>query len=74
MSVDHVFGSFKGVRHGDPFAPSVFNINVNSMSKMIGKAQQNGLIGGLGEHIIPGGVSILHYADDTVILIKDDLE
>jgi hypothetical protein len=68
------FGSFKGVRQGDPLAPSLFNINVNSLSKMIRKAQQNGMIGGLAEHIIPGGISILRYADDIVILIKNSLE
>jgi hypothetical protein len=53
------FGSFKGVSQGDPFAPSLFNINFNSLSKMIRKAQQNGLIGELAKHIIPGGISIL---------------
>jgi hypothetical protein len=29
------FCSYKGVRQGDPFAPSLFNIAVNCLSKMI---------------------------------------
>jgi hypothetical protein len=37
---------------------------------MVHKAQQNGLI----SHIIPSGVAILQYADDTIIFLKDDIE
>jgi hypothetical protein len=66
------FGSFKGLIHGDTFALS-FNIVVNSMSKMIKKAQQNGLISGLADHILHGGVAILQ-ADDMIMLLKDDVE
>jgi hypothetical protein len=41
---------------------------------MIHTAQQNGLISGLADHVIEGGCSILQYADDTILLIKDDVE
>jgi hypothetical protein len=50
------FGSFKGVRQGDPFAPALFNIAVNCLAKMIHRAQQNGLIKGLAEHLVDGGL------------------
>jgi hypothetical protein len=49
------FCSYKGVRQGDPFAPTLFNIVVNSLSKMIHMALQNGLILGLADHIVDGG-------------------
>jgi hypothetical protein len=67
------FCSYKGVRQGDPFAPTLFNIAVNSLSKMINMALQNGLILGLADHIVDGGCSILQYADDTVLFIQDDV-
>jgi hypothetical protein len=65
------FGSFKGVRQGDPFCHSLFNIAVNGLSKMIKRAQQNNLISGLADHINPGGAAILQYFDDTNLTIKD---
>jgi hypothetical protein len=73
-SVGPYFCSYKGVRQGDPFAPSLFNIAVNCLSKMIQNAQQSGLISGLADQILDGGCAILQYVDDTILFIKDDLE
>jgi hypothetical protein len=39
---------------------------------MVIKAQGNGLITGLVEHIIPNRVAILHYVDDTIICLEHD--
>jgi len=41
---------------------------------MIIKAQHNGLFIGLIDHIIPYGVAVLQYADDTIIFLKHDME
>lgn len=41
---------------------------------MIHKAQESNLITGLISHIIPHGVAILQYADDTILFLKHDLE
>jgi hypothetical protein len=41
---------------------------------MVLKAQDNGLFNGLVEHIISKGVSILQYADDTILCLKHALE
>jgi hypothetical protein len=38
------------------------------------KAQHNGLVIGLISNLIPTGVAILQYADDTIICLKNDLE
>jgi hypothetical protein len=40
---------------------------------MIHKAQENSLVTGLISHIIPKGVAILQYADDTILFLKHDL-
>ncbi|PWZ57482.1 hypothetical protein Zm00014a_023269 [Zea mays] len=37
---------------------------------MLNKAQENGLLNGLGDHIVPHGVIMIQYADDTIICIK----
>jgi hypothetical protein len=68
------FGSYKGVRQWDPFAPFLFNMAVNSLSKMITSAQRNGLIKGLADNLVEHGVAILQYADDTILLLKYDME
>jgi hypothetical protein len=41
---------------------------------MIAQAQEAGLITRLVPHLIEKGVVILQYADDTIILIRDDME
>jgi hypothetical protein len=68
------FSSYKGVRQGDPFAPTLFNMAVNSLSKMIHLAQQNGKILGLANHIVKNGCAILQYTDDTILFIQDDID
>jgi hypothetical protein len=40
---------------------------------MIHKAQSNGLICGLVNHIIDNGIAVLQYADDTIICLKHDI-
>jgi hypothetical protein len=41
---------------------------------MITLAQQNGLIKGLADNLVENGISLLQYADDTILLIQDDAE
>jgi hypothetical protein len=68
------FGSHKVVRQGDPFAPFLFNMAANSLAKMISIAQQRGLLTGLADNIVPKGIAMLQYVDDTILLIHDDME
>jgi len=46
------------VRQGDPLSPILFNFVADGLARMIHKAQENGLISGLIDHFIEGGVAI----------------
>jgi hypothetical protein len=41
---------------------------------MINRAKEDGQVSGLIPHLVDGGVSILQYADDTIIFLDHDLE
>jgi len=41
---------------------------------MVRQAQSNNILCGLADNLIPNGVAILQYADDTIICIKDDVD
>lgn len=68
------FQSFKGVRQGDPLSPFLFNLAVESLSKMIFNAQKEKLITGLAPDLIEDGVDVLQYADDTVLCFEHDTQ
>jgi hypothetical protein len=41
---------------------------------MVHRAQENDLVTGLISHIIPKGVAVLQYANDTIVFLKHDIE
>lgn len=68
------FLSHKGVRQGDPLSPILFNFAADCLTRMMIKAQSNGLITGLAANLIPNGIAILQYADDTIICLENNIE
>lgn len=68
------FVSKKGVRQGDPLSPILFNFVADCLTRMVLMAQNNGLITGLADNLIPNGVAILQYADDTILCLENNLE
>jgi hypothetical protein len=65
--------SYKGVRQGDPLSPNLLNFAADSLIRMMESAQENNFFTGLIDHIVPNGVAILQYADDTIIFVKHDV-
>jgi hypothetical protein len=41
---------------------------------IIQRAKEDGQVEGLIPHLVDGGVSILQYADDTIIFMENNLE
>jgi hypothetical protein len=73
-TIGSYFKSGKGVRQGDPLSPLLFNLAVDGLAKMIHKDQENGLIKGLVPKYIDNGLSVLQYADDTILCLENDVE
>jgi hypothetical protein len=64
------FRNARGVRQGDPLSPILFDFMVDGLAAILSRARKAGHIRGVVPHLIPGGVSHLQYADDTLILIE----
>ena len=54
-------------------SPLFFNIVADMLAILIGRAKQHGQVEGLVPHLVDGGVSILQYADDTVLFMEHDI-
>jgi retron-type reverse transcriptase len=72
--VGRYFQTLKGLRQGDPLSPILFNIVVDMLAIMIERAKNDYLIEGVISHLVDGGLSILQYADDTILFMEHDLE
>jgi hypothetical protein len=44
------------------------------LAVLIERAKEDGQVDGLIPHLVDGGVSILQYADDTIIFMEHDLQ
>uniref|UniRef100_A0A453NLQ1 Reverse transcriptase domain-containing protein n=1 Tax=Aegilops tauschii subsp. strangulata TaxID=200361 RepID=A0A453NLQ1_AEGTS len=65
------FPTLCGVRQGDPFSPFLFNMVVDALAVILDKAKSAGHIHGIVPHLVGGGgVSLLQYADDTIIMVE----
>jgi hypothetical protein len=68
------FCTHQGLRQGDPMSPLLFDTTVDVLAILIKRAQEEGLIKGLASDLTAGGVSILQYADDTILLLENNCE
>jgi hypothetical protein len=71
--VGKYFQTKKGLRQGDPLSPMLFNIVADMLAIIIERAKADGLIEGVVPHLVDGGLSILQYADDTILFMEHDL-
>jgi hypothetical protein len=72
--LDHFFQTGKGLRQGDPVSPILFNMVVDVLAVLIERAKSQGFLNGVVPHLVEDGMSVLQYADDTILFINDDLE
>ena len=68
------FQTKKGLRQGDPLSPVLFNVIVDMLVTLINRAKREGHIEGVIPHLLDGGLSILQYADDTILFMDHDLD
>ena len=78
IKVNDQLGSYfqtkKGLRQGDPMSPKLFNIVVDMLAILIARAKEAGQVEGVIPHLVQDGLSILQYADDTVLFMSHDFE
>jgi hypothetical protein len=52
----------------------LFNIVADMLAILIARAKEDGQIRSLIPHLVVGGISILQYADDTILFMEHDVE
>jgi hypothetical protein len=76
IKINNEIGSYfqtkRGLRQGDPMSPILFNIVADMLALLIHRAKADGQIRGVLPHLVDDGLSILQYADDTIIFIDHD--
>jgi hypothetical protein len=72
--VGHFFQTKKGLRQGDPLSPVLFNLVADMLAVLIERSKSQDQFNGLVPHLVEDGLSILQYADDTILFLEDDLE
>ena len=72
--VGHFFQTKKGLRQGDPLSPLLFNIVADMLAILIKRANEEGQISGVVPHLVDGGLSVLQYADDTILFMEHNLD
>ena len=68
------FQTKRGLRQGDPMSPILFNIVADMLALLIKRPKADCQIRGVIPHLVDDGLSILQYADDTIIFLDNDLE
>ena len=68
------FQTKRGLHQGDPMSPIIFNIVADMLALIIKRVKDDGQIRGVIPKLLDDGLSILQYADDTIIFIDHDLE
>ena len=73
-SIGPYFQTKKGLRQGDPLSPILFNIVADMLAILIGRAKNEGHVNGIIPHLVDDGLSILQYADDTILFMDHNFD
>ena len=55
-------------------SPLLFNIVADMLDILIKRAKEESQISGVVPHLVDGGLSVLQYADDTILFMEHDLD
>ncbi|WVZ80084.1 hypothetical protein U9M48_027590, partial [Paspalum notatum var. saurae] len=72
--VGYYFQTNKGLCQEDPLSPILFDLVVDMLPILITRAKKHGQIRGLIPHLVDEGLSILQYANDTILFMEHGLE
>ena len=72
--VGNFFQTMVGLRQGDPLSPLLFNIVANMLTILIDRGKDVGQLSGVVPHLVDGCLSILQYANDTILFMEHDFE
>ena len=72
--IGRYFQTKKGLRQGYPLSPILFNIVADMLTIMIERTKTDGQIEAVVPHLVDAGLSILQYADDTILFMEHDLD
>jgi hypothetical protein len=67
------FQTKKDLRQGDSLSPLLFNIVVDMLAILINRAKDECQFNGVVPHLVDDNLSILQYADDSIIFLDHDL-
>ena len=71
----HYFQTRKGVRQRDPLSPIHFDIVRSDMpAVLIARTKECGQVTGVIPYLVDDGLSILQYANGTILFMEDDLD
>jgi hypothetical protein len=62
------------LRQGDLLSPLLFNIVADMLVILIKRAKADGQIERVISHLVDGGLSILQYADDTILFMEHEAQ
>jgi hypothetical protein len=72
--IGRYFQTKKGLRQGGPLSLMIFNTVADMLAIMIKRTKVDCQNKGVIPHLDDGGLSILEYADDTIIFMVHDME
>lgn len=72
--IGNFFPTKKSLMQGDPLSPILFNIVADMLTVFVPRARESNQVVGVAPHLVDGGMSLLQYADETVLFLEDDVE